>query len=47
MILKILAHPILVNLNFHMPILVDLSHRLILLTGENGCGKSTLLHSIY
>jgi predicted ATPase len=47
MFLKILAHPILVNLNFHMPILVDLSHPLILLTGENGCGKSTLLHSIY
>jgi predicted ATPase len=47
MILKILAHPILVNLNFHMPIMVDLSHQLILLTGENGCGKSTLLHSIY
>lgn len=47
MILKILAHPILVGLNFHMPIMVDLSHPLILLTGENGCGKSTLLHSIY
>ena len=47
MLLKILAHPILVNLNFHMPIMVDLSHRLILLTGENGCGKSTLLQSIY
>jgi predicted ATPase len=47
MILTILAHPILVNLNFHMPIRVDLSHQLILLTGENGCGKSTLLHSIY
>lgn len=47
MILKILAHPILVNLNFHMPIMVDLSYRLILLTGDNGCGKSTLLHSIY
>jgi predicted ATPase len=46
-ILKILAHPILVGLNFHMPIMVDLSHPLILLTGENGCGKSTLLHSIY
>lgn len=47
MILKILAHPVLVNLNFHMPIMVDLSHPLIMLTGENGCGKSTLLHSIY
>ena len=47
MILKILAHPILVGLNFHMPIMVDLSHPLILLTGENGCGKSTLLHSIF
>ena len=47
MILKILSHPIFVNLNFHMPMLVDLSHPLVLLTGENGCGKSTLLHSIY
>ena len=47
MILKILAHPVLVNLNFHMPIMVDLSYPLIMLTGENGCGKSTLLHSIY
>jgi predicted ATPase len=47
MLLKILAHPIFVNLNFHMPMLVDLSHPLVLLTGENGCGKSTLLWSIY
>ena len=47
MYLKILAHPIFVNLNFHMPIIVDLSHPLIMLQGENGCGKSTLLHSIY
>ena len=47
MILKILAHPVLVNLNFHMPIMADLSYPLIMLTGENGCGKSTLLHSIY
>ena len=47
MYLTILAHPILVNLNFHMPIVVDLSHPLIMLTGENGCGKSTLLQSIY
>jgi predicted ATPase len=47
MLLKILAHPILVNLNFHMPVMIDLSHPLILLTGENGSGKSTLLHSIY
>ncbi|NWF82715.1 MAG: AAA family ATPase [Bryobacteraceae bacterium] len=46
MFLKILAHPVLVNLNFHMPAVVDLSHPLVLLTGENGCGKSTLLHSI-
>ncbi|MBS1855922.1 MAG: AAA family ATPase [Acidobacteria bacterium] len=46
MYLKILAHPIFTNLNFHMPMIVDLSHPLILLTGENGCGKSTLLHSI-
>jgi len=44
--LKILAHPVFVNLNFHMPMIVDLSHPLILLAGENGCGKSTLLHSI-
>src|SRR5580658_9772637 len=47
MFLKILAHPIFANLNFHMPMIVDLSHPLVLLTGENGCGKSTLLHAIY
>jgi predicted ATPase len=46
MLLKILAHPVFVNLNFHMPMLVDLSHPLIMLSGENGSGKSTLLHSI-
>jgi predicted ATPase len=45
--LKILGHPVFVNLNFHMPIIVDLSHPLIMITGENGSGKSTLLHSIY
>ena len=45
--LKILAHPIFTNLNFHMPMIVDLSHPLIMLQGENGSGKSTLLHSIY
>ena len=47
MYLKILAHPVFANLNFHMPLIVDLSHPLIMLEGENGCGKSTLLHSIY
>lgn len=46
MFLKILAHPVFVNLNFHMPMIVDLSHPLIMLSGENGSGKSTLLHSI-
>lgn len=46
MFLKILAHPVFVNLNFHMPMVVDLSHPLIMLTGENGSGKSTLLQSI-
>src|SRR5436190_9980635 len=45
--LKILGHPIFVNLNFHIPMIVDLSHPLIMLRGENGSGKSTLLHSIY
>jgi predicted ATPase len=45
--LKILGHPIFVNLNFHMPMIVDLSHPLIMLKGENGSGKSTLLHAIY
>jgi predicted ATPase len=45
--LKILAHPVLVNLNFHFPMIVDVSHPLIMLAGENGCGKSTLLHSLY
>ena len=47
MYLKILTHPVFVNLNFHMPMIVDLSHPLIMLQGENGSGKSTLLHSIY
>jgi predicted ATPase len=47
MFLKILGHPVLVNLNFHMPVIVDLSHPLVILQGENGSGKSTLLHSIY
>jgi len=47
MFLKVLAHPVLVNLNFYMPLIVDLSHPLIMLAGENGSGKSTLLHSIY
>ena len=47
MYLKILAHPVFVNLSFHMPMIVDLSHPLIMLTGENGSGKSTLLHSIH
>lgn len=46
MFLKVLAHPVFVNLNFHMPMIVDLSHPLIMLRGENGSGKSTLLHSI-
>ena len=30
-----------------MPMVMDLSHPLIMLAGENGSGKSTLLHSIY
>ena len=47
MFLKILGHPVLSNLNFHMPMIVDLSHPLVMLTGENGSGKSTLLHSIH
>jgi predicted ATPase len=47
MYLKILAHPIFTTLNFHMPMIVDLSHPLVVLQGENGSGKSTLLHSIY
>jgi predicted ATPase len=47
MFLKILAHPVFVNLNYHMPMIVDLSHPLVMLTGENGAGKSTLLHSIH
>ena len=47
MYLKILGHPVFTNLNFHMPMIVDLSHPLIMLTGENGSGKSTLLNSIY
>lgn len=47
MYLKILSHPIFVDLGFHMPMLVDLSHPLIMLRGENGSGKSTLLQSLY
>lgn len=47
MYLKILAHPIFPKLNFHMPMIVDLSHPLVMLTGENGAGKSTLLHSLH
>ncbi len=47
MYLKILGHPIFPNLNFHMPMVVDLTHPLVMLRGENGCGKSTLLQSIY
>lgn len=47
MYLKILAHPVFPNLNFHMPMIVDLSHPLVMLQGENGSGKSTLLHSIH
>lgn len=47
MYLKILAHPVFTGLNFHMPMVVDLSHPLIMLTGENGSGKSTLLHSLH
>lgn len=47
MYLKILAHPIFTVLNFHMPMIVDLSHPLIMLQGDNGSGKSTLLNSIY
>jgi predicted ATPase len=47
MFLKILAHPVFTNLNFHMPMIVDLSHPLVMLEGENGSGKSTLLHSIF
>ncbi|HEX7071346.1 MAG TPA: AAA family ATPase [Rhodothermales bacterium] len=47
MFLKILAHPVFPNLNFHMPMIVDLRNPLIMLTGENGSGKSTLLQSIH
>lgn len=47
MYLKILSHPVFMNLNFHMPMVLDLSHPLIMLKGENGSGKSTLLHSIF
>src|SRR5918993_2775153 len=45
--LKILAHPVFTSLNFHMPMIVDLSHPVVMLTGENGSGKSTLLHAMY
>lgn len=45
--LKILGHPVFMNLGYPLPLVVDLSHPLIMLAGENGSGKSTLLHSIY
>jgi hypothetical protein len=45
MYLKILAHLVFVNLNFHMPMIVDLSYPLVLLQGENGSGKSALLRA--
>ena len=45
--LRIVSHPIFINLGFHMPMVVDLSHPLIMLQGENGSGKSTLLSSLY
>jgi predicted ATPase len=45
--LKILAHPVFTDLGFHMPMIVDLSHPLIMLQGENASGKSTLLQSIH
>ena len=35
------------NLNFHFPMILDVSHPLVMLAGENGSGKSTLLHSLY
>ena len=47
MFLKILSHPVLGGLNFHMPMIVDLTHPVVMLEGENGSGKSTLLHSIH
>jgi len=47
MFLKILAHPVFPHLNFHMPMIVDLSNPLVMLQGENGSGKSTLLNSIH
>src|SRR3954452_10701660 len=47
MYLKILGHPVFTSLNFHMPMIVDLSHPLVMLQGENGAGKSTLLQSIF
>ena len=47
MYLKILAHPVFANLNYHMPMVIDLSHPLVMLQGENGAGKSLLLHSIF
>lgn len=45
--LKILTHPVFIDLGFHMPMIVDLSHPLVMLRGENGSGKSTLLHSLH
>ena len=44
--LKILAHPVFTGLNFHMPMVIDLSYPLVMLKGENGSGKSTLANAI-
>ena len=47
MYLKVLSHPVFLNLDFHFPMVIDLSHPLVMLEGENGSGKSTLLHAIF
>ncbi|MGO9259857.1 MAG: AAA family ATPase [Bryobacteraceae bacterium] len=47
MYLKILAHPVFAGLNYHMPMIVNLAHPLVMLHGENGSGKSTLLHALH
>ena len=48
MYLKILAHPVFTNLNFHMPMIVDLSHPLVMLHRRERLRKihATALHHV-
>lgn len=47
MFLKMLTHPVFAVPTLNTPMIVDISHPLIMFTSGSGCGKSPLLHSIY